>query len=95
MENIDVKQELENILSRIRDVRKERGRSLESVCAGIGLSESVYRKIEDNETKLSLERFLKIAKELGVSAKELMVSSISKCEKVNDDDVLLKDGNNF
>ena len=72
MEKIDTKRELEGILKRIKETRKERGLSLESMGNGIGLSEAGYRKIEENETTLTLERFLKIAAELEVSAKELI-----------------------
>ena len=72
MEKIDVKQELNEVLKRIKVTRKEKGHSLEAMGDALGLSEAGYRKIEENFSSLSLERFLKIAKELKVSARELV-----------------------
>ena len=72
MEKIDVKQELKEVLKRIKTTRKESGYSLETMGDALNLSESGYRKIEENESSLSLERFLQIAKELKVSARELV-----------------------
>ena len=66
-------EEIDQILKRIKAIRKQRGYSLENMAAEIGIhSDTAYRKVENHETTLSLERFLKIAKALDVSENELL-----------------------
>ena len=78
MEKIDVKQDLKEILRRIKSTRKDSGYSLETMGDALNLSESGFRKIEENESSLSLEIFLQIAKELKVSARELVEVEIKR-----------------
>jgi len=63
---------MEEILKKITQTRKKRGLSLENMGFELGISDSAYRKIENNQSKLSLENFLKIAKTLEVTANELL-----------------------
>ncbi|MDR0613695.1 MAG: helix-turn-helix domain-containing protein [Dysgonamonadaceae bacterium] len=48
------------------------GYSLENMAMELNISDSAYRKIENNQTKLSLEKFLQIAKILDVSINNLV-----------------------
>ena len=63
---------MEKVLNNIRKTRNLRGYSLENMAMELDISDSAYRKIENNQTKLSLERFLQIAKVLDVSINELI-----------------------
>lgn len=53
-------EEVEKVLSKIRESRKEKGYSHEVMAMELGISPSAYNKIERMESKLSLERFLQI-----------------------------------
>ncbi|MCL2073382.1 MAG: helix-turn-helix transcriptional regulator [Marinilabiliaceae bacterium] len=72
MEKVDISGKVENILGRIVQIRKQRGYSLDNMAVELEISESAYRKIEFNQTKLSLEKFLQIAKILKVTTLELL-----------------------
>jgi transcriptional regulator with XRE-family HTH domain len=63
---------METILTKIRDRRKEKGFSLENMADELHISPSAYRKIEDNQSKLSVERFVQIAAILEVPTSELL-----------------------
>jgi transcriptional regulator with XRE-family HTH domain len=63
---------MEKILKRIRETRKQKGYSLENMATELNISDSAYRKIENNQTKLSLEKFLQITKILDVSINDLV-----------------------
>jgi transcriptional regulator with XRE-family HTH domain len=63
---------MKEILKRIRENRKLRGYSLENMAAELNISDSSYRKIENNQIKLSLERFLQITAILDVSITDLI-----------------------
>jgi transcriptional regulator with XRE-family HTH domain len=63
---------MEKVLNRIRETRKLRGYSLENMATELNISDSAYRKIENNQTKLSLEKFLQIAKVLDISINDLI-----------------------
>jgi transcriptional regulator with XRE-family HTH domain len=63
---------MEEILKRIRETRKQKGFTLENMANDLNISESAYRKIENNQTTLSLYKFLRIAKMLDVSIADLV-----------------------
>ena len=63
---------MEEILNRIKETRKKKGLSLENMADVLGMSDSNYRKIEKNQTRLSLKDFLKIADEFKVSVNDLL-----------------------
>lgn len=62
----------ENILKRIRKIRKEKGVSYENLAYELNISSSAYRKIELNETKLTVERLYQIAKALNTKINILL-----------------------
>jgi|SRR5690606_28462748 len=55
MENI------EKVLEKLREARKEKGYSHENMAHELNISQGAYTNIEKNESKLSVERLLKIA----------------------------------
>lgn len=62
MEKYSEIEEVEKVLSKIRESRKEKGYSHEVMAVELGISPSAYNKIERMESKLTLERFLQIKK---------------------------------
>lgn len=60
MENNNI--EIPAILSNIRSFRKNKGYSHDYMAMELDISPSAYTKIERNEVKLTLERFLQISK---------------------------------
>lgn len=63
---------MEDVSKRIKKTRMQRGYSLENMAMELNISDSAYRKIENNQTKLSLDKFLQIAKILDVSINDLL-----------------------
>ena len=63
---------MEKVLTRIRVLRKRKGYSLENMATELNISDSAYRKIENNQSKLSLDRFLQIANILDVPISDLI-----------------------
>ena len=63
---------MEKVLKNIREARKRKGYSLENMATELNISDSAYRKIENNQSKLTLDRFLQIAAILNVTISELM-----------------------
>lgn len=63
---------MKEIIERIRDLRRIRGYSYENMATGLKISVSAYRKIEKNETNLTVERLFQIAKILKTSAHQLI-----------------------
>ena len=63
---------MEEILKRIMQARKQKGYTLENMAGELDIADSTYRKIENNEVRLSLERFLQIAKILNVPIYDLL-----------------------
>ena len=56
MENI------EKVLEKLRTARNERGYSHEAVAYDLGISQAAYSNLENNHTKLTVERLLTLAK---------------------------------
>uniref|UniRef100_UPI00404888C5 helix-turn-helix domain-containing protein n=1 Tax=Flavobacterium sp. TaxID=239 RepID=UPI00404888C5 len=52
---------MENVIEKIKDIRKEKGYSHEYMAHMLDISQVAYSKIEKQETKLSVERLFKIA----------------------------------
>jgi transcriptional regulator with XRE-family HTH domain len=65
MEN-NLSEKVEKILKKIRETRKNKGLSHESMAFELDISPSAYNKLEHSVTTLSLERFLKIAEILNI-----------------------------
>ncbi|QTE35871.1 helix-turn-helix transcriptional regulator [Mucilaginibacter gossypii] len=58
--------------AKIRMIRELRGYSQENVAAKLGMTQASYSRIENNQTKLDTSLLEKLAKELGVSASDIM-----------------------
>lgn len=63
---------IENILKKIREARKNKGLSHESMAFELDMSPSAYNKLERCETTLSLERFFKITNILNIPLTEAL-----------------------
>ena len=63
---------MDEIIKKIVQIRKQKGYSLENMAIELNISESAYRKIETNQTRLSLEKFLQISKILDTSINDLL-----------------------
>lgn len=55
---------IEKVLYRLREARKEKGFSHENMASELKISQAAYTNIEKNESKLTVERLLKIAEVL-------------------------------
>ena len=60
MENKKTENKIENVISRIIKNREKKGYSLENMASELNLSVSAYHKIEQMQTKLTLERLFHI-----------------------------------
>lgn len=60
------------VIENIKTIRKSKGISHEAMAANLGISQATYTKIEQEETKLTVERLQNIADILGVSIGELL-----------------------
>lgn len=60
MENKKTENKIENVISRIIKNREKKGYSLENMASELNLSVSAYHKIEQLQTKLTLERLFHI-----------------------------------
>ena len=69
---------MENIIKRIKEIRKEKGISHDAMAFDLGISQVAYSKIEKNETKLTLERLYKIADILNTKIYDLLGLEINK-----------------
>ena len=69
---------MEEVINRIKEIRKEKGISHEAMAFDLGISQVAYSKIEKNETKLTLERLYKIADILESKVSNLLGLEIQK-----------------
>jgi transcriptional regulator with XRE-family HTH domain len=58
--------------SKIKTIRELRGFSQEYVATKLGIAQTAYSRIENNQTKLSSEMLQKLSKELGVSEMDIL-----------------------
>lgn len=58
MESID------KVLEKLKEARKEKGYSHENIAAELHITQAAYSNIEKNESKLSVERLIKISEVL-------------------------------
>ena len=68
---------MEEILQQIKDMRNVKGFSYEYMAEEMKISTSAYRKIESNETKLTVERLFQIAEILQTPVNKLLGSKLS------------------
>ncbi len=62
---------IETILARIQEIRKQKGYSLENMADELDISHSAYYKLENNQSRLTVERLLDISKILNTSLSDL------------------------
>lgn len=63
---------MENILEKIKDIRKQKGFSHEYMAHKLHMSQPAYSKIEKNETVLSVDRLFKIAEILETPVNDIL-----------------------
>lgn len=68
---------MEEILQKIKDIRNVKGLSYENMADELKISTSAYRKIENNETKLTVERLFQIAEVLQTPVSKLLGGKFS------------------
>ena len=61
-----------DIIENIRTIRKNRGISHEAMAANLGISQASYTKLEQKETKLTVDRLYKIAEILEMKVEDLL-----------------------
>ena len=67
-----------DILSNIREIRKEKGISHEAMAVNLGISQAAYTKLENKETKLTVDRLYKIAEILDNKIEKLLDLNTNK-----------------
>jgi len=90
MKNTDIENEITRIHNLIKFNRKLKGMSHETMASLLDISTSSYHKIEHQETKLTLDRFLKIQKILSIPFKEIFELSTENTynQEFNDNTVV-------
>jgi len=68
---------MEEILQQIKDIRNTKGFSYEYMADELKISTSAYRKIESNETKLTVERLFQISEVLQVPVNKILGAKLS------------------
>lgn len=63
---------MENVLEKIKEYRKKKGYSYEVMAHELNTSPAAYRKIETNQTKLTVERLQQIATILEAKIEDLL-----------------------
>ena len=61
-----------NVIDNIRTIRKNKGYSHENMATGMKISQAAYTKIENGQTKLTLDRLQQIAETLEVALGDLL-----------------------
>lgn len=64
---------MEEIIAKIKEIRKKKGLSHENMAFDLNISPSTYTKIERMDVKLSVERLMEIAKILDTPIEEIMM----------------------
>lgn len=63
---------MEDVLQRIKDYRKKKGYTYDAMAHELSTSAAAYRKIEMNQTKLTLERLYQIAQILETKVEDIL-----------------------
>lgn len=72
---------MEQILSKIKEYRNKKGFSYENMAHEMNTSAAAYRKIEMNQTKLSVERLYQIANILEAKVEDILEIKADKYYK--------------
>lgn len=57
--------EIKNVIEKIAQIRRKKGYTYENMANELNITPAAYRKIETGETKLTVERLMKISEILG------------------------------
>lgn len=63
---------MENVLDKIKEFRKKKGYTYETMAHELNTSPAAYRKIELNQTKLTVERLIQISAILEAKLEDLL-----------------------
>lgn len=58
---MESEENIEKVLEKIKEARKEKGLSQENMAQELGISQSAYTNLEKNESKITVERLLRIS----------------------------------
>ena len=72
---------MEDVLQRIKDYRKKKGYTYDAMAHELNTSAAAYRKIELNQTKLTLERLYQIAQILEAKVEDILDIKADKIYK--------------
>ncbi len=61
----------EQVLSKIQELRKQKGYSLEYLAEKLQISHSAYYKLENNQSRLTVDRLIEIARVFNTTISEL------------------------
>jgi len=86
---------MEEILQQIKDIRNIKGFSHEYMANELKMSTSAYRKIESNETKLTVERLFQISEILQTPVNKILGSKSSAVYYQNNYDGGTFNGNSY
>lgn len=77
---------MEEVISKIKEFRKKKGYSYETMAHELDTSPSAYRKIELNQTKLTVERLFQIAKILNEKVVDILgINPNNQLNQTNND----------
>ena len=77
---------MEEVVSKIKEFRKKKGYSYETMAHELDTSPSAYRKIELNQTKLTVERLFQIAKILDEKVVDILgINPNNQLNQTNND----------
>ncbi len=68
---------IEVVLTKIRENRKQKGYSLENMADGLNISHSAYYKLENNQSRLTVDRLIDISKILNTTISDLFDESFT------------------
>ncbi len=77
---------IEEVLERVSDFRKKKGFSHENMAVELGISQAAYTNMERNESKLSVERLIKISEILEEPIYRFFQTSPNKINHLNNYD---------
>ena len=72
-----------NVTEKIKSLRMNKGYSQEFMASKIGVSQRAYSKIENEETKLDIDKLLKISDILEVEPSELLNGEFNQTNNFN------------
>lgn len=78
-----IETKIDVLLTSIQEHKNRKGYTLENMADDLGISHSAYRKTENGQTKITVERLLQISKILDVSVVELLDEAYARIYNQN------------